>query len=431
MKHQMDERDAMLITQKGLEKVQAGKERQVFRDDELTGFGVRVESKATGGRKSFFWNQKVNGEVYFRSLGEASYVSVKDARDRAREWAGKASKWKQAGCPASENPFAKQAKKTAATNGAPLFEDLVEAYIRNHLHDPKVGINHPDKAEKELRWALGKYFKAWMSRPVDSFTVEDAIALREAAKKTPYLANRNVQVARALLAWCAAGKDGKVNVWPLLSNVASKVELFPERERERYLSPEEQVILEDALNDPRTPPDLRDFVLLALDTAARKASLIGMQWSEIDFELKQWAVPASRSKSGRGYIVDLLPRAVATLERRQRQRTTSPFVFPPISGKVLHLDKPFRRLMVRIGGSLVDLRIHDLRRSTGSTLAQSGESLEKIAKVLGQESIEATSIYARLSSASIREARESGERKRRELMNAARRRMGQKISSIR
>jgi integrase len=417
----------MNITEKLLQGMKPGEKRQQVRDEAQIGFGVRVEPKVIGGRISFFWNAKVGGQIFFRSLGQWPETAVKTARDEAGVLAGKAKAWRKAGCPSSANPFKKE--EAAATTAAPTFRQVTEAYIKFHLHDPKTEINHPDQAEKDLRWYLTKHFASWLERRVDEITIGDVVQLRDAAAKTPYVANRLIQHARAILAWCTGGKDGKVNAWELAGNSAAKVELFPEKERVRYLSPAERVTLEDALDDPRmqTPPDLKDFILLALDTAARKKSLLLMEWTEIDFDLKQWTIPASKSKSGQSYTVDLLPRAVETLERRRAMRTLHPHVFQPVSGQYLHLDKPFRKLMARIGGSVTDIRIHDLRRTAGCSMADAGASLELIASVLGQESVSATGIYARRSQAAIKETREAGDRKAKEQMETARRRMQQPI----
>jgi integrase len=410
----------MQITEKSIEKLQPRAKRWNVRDTQVTGFGLRIEPS---GRKSFFWNAKVCNEIVFRALGEWPSVTVKDARDRAKELAGLAARWKQNGCK-EENPFRKE-KQAGNATGAPLFSDLVEHYVKNHLHNPAAKINHPDKAEKNLRWTLKRYFGEWMTRPVDSITIGDVVQLRDAAKESPYSANRNVQLVRALFAYCAGGKDGKINVWELSSNVATRVELFPENERERYLTPEEQVLLEKALEDERTPRDLADFVLLSLETGARKMSLLLAEWTEIGWEEREWKIPAGHSKSGKSYVVDLSQRAIEILERRYKERTTSPLLFPPISGEYLHLDKPFTRLIKRIGGTLASdpVHIHDLRRTLGTTMSCNGASLEQIAKALGQESISATSIYARLSRASVREAKEDAQAKRREQMDAAKKRM--------
>ena len=92
----------MNLTEKSIERLQANNDRPSFRDDEFTGLGIRIEPKSSGGRKSFsglFWNAKVAGQVVFKSLGEWPTTSVRDAREKAKQWAGKASKWKEAGCP--------------------------------------------------------------------------------------------------------------------------------------------------------------------------------------------------------------------------------------------------------------------------------------------------------------------------------------------
>ncbi len=157
----------MNLTEKGIERLQPNAERQTYRDDELTGFGIRIEPAASGGRKSFFWNQKVNGEVYFRSLGEWPTVSVKAARDMAREWAGKAAKWKQDGCQEDKNPFAKPKKQARTTT--PLFKELVEAYIERHVREQAL---HPVRGEYDVRLLVKNYLESWLNVPLDKITVD-------------------------------------------------------------------------------------------------------------------------------------------------------------------------------------------------------------------------------------------------------------------
>src|SRR5690606_24292735 len=85
----------------------------------------------------------------------------------------------------------------------------------------------------------------------------------------------------------------------------------------------------------------------------------------------------------------------------------NPYIFPsPVrKGKPLvNPDKPWRRVRERAG--LTDVRIHDLRRTTGAMLASSGVSLPIIAETLGHSSTRATEIYARLASEAARAALE-------------------------
>ena len=57
-----------------------------------------------------------------------------------------------------------------------------------------------------------------------------------------------------------------------------------------------------------------EFLLL---TASRLNEVVGMQWSEIDFDNKLWIVPASRTKAAREHRVPLSDRALTlTLQIR-------------------------------------------------------------------------------------------------------------------
>src|SRR5205807_615748 len=125
----------MNLTEKSVAKLEAREKRTHYLDDEVTGFGVRVEPE---GRKSFYWYAKVNQIPRFRALGEFPSVSVREARNAAKRWAGVAAAWRQGGCDGPD-PF--ERKPRARFVSAPKFRDLVEAYIQNQVR-PEA--NHPD-----------------------------------------------------------------------------------------------------------------------------------------------------------------------------------------------------------------------------------------------------------------------------------------------
>jgi integrase len=66
---------------------------------------------------------------------------------------------------------------------------------------------------------------------------------------------------------------------------------------------------------------------LCILTAARSGEILGMRWSEIDFDKKIWTVPANRMKAGREHRVPLSPRADTILHELQKVKT-SEFVLP-------------------------------------------------------------------------------------------------------
>ncbi|HSR77255.1 MAG TPA: integrase arm-type DNA-binding domain-containing protein [Xanthobacteraceae bacterium] len=72
---------------------------------------------------------------------------------------------------------------------------------------------------------------------------------------------------------------------------------------------------------------------LTILTAARTAEVLGAQWSEIDFNLRVWAVPATRTKTGKEHRVPLAPCAIDLLQ--SLNNGNSEFVFPGNLGKSL------------------------------------------------------------------------------------------------
>jgi site-specific recombinase XerC len=61
---------------------------------------------------------------------------------------------------------------------------------------------------------------------------------------------------------------------------------------------------------------------------------------------------------------------------------------------------------IRVKAGIRDVRFHDLRRTVGSWLAESGESLHLIGKVLNHRDVSTTAIYARLNLDPVRQALE-------------------------
>jgi integrase len=406
----------MNITEKAVTRIQPGKERIHLMDEEVRGFGLRVETAAQGGRKSFFWRAKINGESVFRALGEFPSVTVGEARAAAKVWAGRAAAWKQANYE-GESPFAKKPRIEPAST--PTFAALVDGYIENHVRRTA---SRPERAEYGVRWMAKRYFEKWKDREVDSITVKDVLAVKNALGERRCMANRSVEFIRTLFNWSNASEDGKINFWKC-ENPAKDVALHKEEKRTRFLLPEELVRFNKALED-EPHRDLKDFLVLALVTGARRGDIFSARWSDIQWERKVWTVPFP--KNGESYDVQLLPAALEVLKRRRTEAAdtdTYVFVGSGRDGHLMELKKPWDGFRKR--AQIPDIRIHDLRRTHGSYLAIAGVPLLQIGHALGHRSLQSTEIYARLLDQSVRDARESGQRKMLEMMKAAERRKKQ------
>lgn len=76
-------------------------------------------------------------------------------------------------------------------------------------------------------------------------------------------------------------------------------------------------------------------------------------------------------------------------------------------GSTGHLAEPkkvWQRVRERAG--VPDVRIHDLRRTLGSSLSGQGYNLQLIGKALNHSSVSTTQVYARLDITPLREALE-------------------------
>lgn len=178
-----------------------------------------------------------------------------------------------------------------------------------------------------------------------------------------------------------------------------------------------------------------------------------MRWDELDLEEYTWRIPDT--KNGEPQLVTIPSQLIAVLEER-RINNKGPYVFSG-TGNTGHFADPkkgWKRILTRAQAlgivqalsekedwsqariqemteqalfqpdeliqqcevtlskhemtpdefSLLDLRIHDLRRTLGSWQAKHGASLAIIGKSLNHKSVQATAIYARLDIDPVRDS---------------------------
>jgi integrase len=412
----------MKLTEDSVKKLRATTKRQHIYDDASRGFGVRVEAAALGGRMNYFWRAKVDGQVFYKSLGECGITPLKQARENARRYAGQALDWKVGGYLPEQNPFRKKkpAKATAAAK-VPTFAELRDAYCLQHVREHA---NRPDLAERRVL-DLCKYLKDWNSRAIDSIGVADVLAVKNAQGQHRVTANRVVEFLRALYNWSAKSVDGKINFWPVAANPAKDVSRYKEVPRERFIRPSELGKFNEALKD-EPDRDLRDFIVISLGTGARRNNVLSMRWEDLTWESQSWHIPLA--KNGEGYDVALLDVVMKVLERRRAEIAEStPFVFPADSSTGHRVDVKKRWQVFRVRAGVPDLKIHDLRRTTGSMIAMAGQGLPAVAEALGHRSLASTKIYARFDEQKVREAREAGQKKMVSMMRQAKKRNGRKL----
>jgi len=352
---------------------------QVFvRDSELPGFALRL----TKGRKSFVLEKRIRGRMRRITIGPYGPLTVEQARKLAEAQVGAIAR--------GEDPAqVRQDRMHELT-----FGDLTEQYLLRHA--PR------KRSARDDRAMLETHLKLFRTRKLADISRNEIAQLHGKIGETaPYRANRLVALLRRMF---NLAKD-----WGLFcgENPATRILFFKEEQRDRFLQPDELPRVFAALKEEPNEY-VRAAFLSALLTGARRQEILSMQWQDLSLERAEWRIP--QTKAGRPHLLPL-PRPLVAVLRRLPRMAGCPYVFPGRNGHghLVNVDRAWDRIRTTAG--VPDVRIHDLRRTVGSWLAGSGESLPLIGKVLNHRDVTTTAIYARLNLDPVRQALERQARK--------------------
>ncbi len=247
----------------------------------------------------------------------------------------------------------------------------------------------------------------WGAQVAASAGVSEVRKWSEAlATRSPYIANRALEVLRRIYSWGIA--EGLVARSPC----AGLAPPHRERPRERVLSLEEargvwtatypRPVCDRAKHGRTKTSDMPGVRLLLL-TAARLGEVLGMRWDELQLGgAALWTVAGERRKGGEPLVLPLVPEAVAILRAFPR---SSPWVFPSPTGRgpVSSVSWGYA-IRARSG---VTCRLHDLRKTLASQMSGHGIAPHVVEAILGHRQRGIVAVYQRYAPlAAMREALE-------------------------
>ncbi len=294
------------------------------------------------------------------TIGGYPAFSLSQARERAREILKLAGQ--------GIDPVVARAEEKVAVSEEKTVSEAVALFIERHARRH----NRPSTAREVERVFKVYVLPRWTGRPLASITPADVDALVEdrVAAGHPYMANRLLAHIRKFFNWCIERR------WLTTSPAAGMKAPAKEQARDRVLSKDEVADFWsgcDALGWPFGPA----FKLL-LVTGQRRDEVCRMQWGHLDLEAALWTLPKQETKSDRQHEVPLSPLALEIIEAQPRN---SEFVFTttgstPISG--------FSKVKTRLDNlsGVTAWRLHDLRRTAASLMAEIGIAPHVIEKVL-------------------------------------------------
>ena len=368
----------MKLTKKYIDaQIFNGKTQHIIWDDEVPGFGVRLYPT---GKKSFVLSYRDNNLKSIMVIGSYSVLTLDAARKDARA--------KLVGLNEGVNPLQERQKKRQGK----LIKDLCKSFIELHVVNKKSGKDYITRIERFI-------IPAWGNLLITNIERADVSALHtKLGKQGHYQANRVYSLLSKMFNWARVnGFVPKEHINPCFG-----IEKFKEVPRERFVSHEEFPKLAAAIN-AELNQSVVSAIWLYLLTGVRKEELLTLKWTDIDMERKE--LKLTDTKNGKAHYLPLSIAAVDILNQTPRIEG-NPFV---IVGKnpgchLVNIAKPWER--IRKAAGLEDVRLHDLRRTVGSWLAQSGNSLHLIGKVLNHSNQSTTAVYARFGQDSAREALE-------------------------
>ena len=363
------------------------KRQRLYFDTELKGLGICVGAKA----KSFFVQRDINGKSVRTTIGRYGVYTVEQARDEARELLLKMSK----GFNPNKEDRADRSLTVTLRDGLELHLMSMKAKGRSA------------RTTEDYTYRMTRYLPDWLDRPLATITRTEArerhhqiatdIAAGKYATVTPkngraytkernkdsgrYQANSVFRVFRAIHNRVAREHEG------LPENPCIAVDWYREDERDAAIAEKD---LSRWYADVRgmDNPVRRDYLLLVLFTALRRASAASIKWVDVKWDDRALYIGNPKGGKDRAFHLPLSDFLIDLLKKRQGCELTqtmfpkSPYVFPAES-KSGHISEPKVKLSV-------PFTVHGLRHTFITQAYQLGIP-EPVIQVLVNHSVSARS----------------------------------------
>lgn len=382
------------LTKRFVDTVEIRDKDYVVWDDDLPGFGLRVFAS---GKRSYVIQYRAAGRSRRYAIGLHGVWTAETARKEAMAQLGKVAR--------GENPAEERQLDRNAMTVKELAEQYVEAMKAGLIMGKGGRPKRPSTIYTNIGALNGHIIPLIGQRRVQDLTkadvtkmMNDVIAGKTAAvRKTGK--KRGVSVlrgGRGTASKCV-GLTGSMLTYAISMgiiehNVAHGIRKPKDQVRDRRLSEDEYRLLgkmlREASEDPELKPTIAITRLLAL-TGCRRGEILGLKWSEVDFENS--CLRLADSKEGASTRPVGLP-VIELLEER-RKSVESEFVFPGVRGSETFGSFPNQWNRIFDGDKLPDFTAHILRHSFASTANDLGFTESTIAALVGHSSGSITSKY--------------------------------------
>lgn len=285
----------------------------------------------TGG-KLWRWKYRFDGKERLMAFGKYPDVGLAQARvlhAKARAQLAIGTD------PMAERKEAKQekrealAKKKQKVTTDPTFEDLARKWLVWWKTDksPLYAASTERQIENEVISQLGKM------RPQDIKRMDIVNAVKTTDERTHFAAQRNLQMIRRIFNWgLNNGFLDENSTNPAASIRAGDILSKTVKGHVARISLAEVPALIRKCDQYHGYPETRLAMELLSLTFLRTMELLCGRWKEIDWEQKQWIIPAERMKGRqedkKAHLVPLATQTIAALQRLHALTGTGELMFP-------------------------------------------------------------------------------------------------------
>ena len=333
------------------------------------GDGLFLQIVPTGGK---YWRLRYffTGKEKMLALGTYPKLSLSDARDRRIA----AHKCLTDGIDPSAKK--KQQKRLAVFNAANTFEAVAKEWFETNKPQWT-----PDHAERLWRRIVLHAVSEIGDRPIaDISSLELLDMIRKIEKRgTTEVSHRVLQTCGVIFRYAVLTKRAKYN--PIIDLRGAlkphKAKSYP------TITAKEIPDFLKSLEKASTSYQNKLAVRLLMLTFVRTGELRQAKWEDIDFETKEWRLPAHTTKMRDDHIVPLARQTIELLGELKTLTGSKELLFPPQlrCRHMLMSENTINQLIKRMGykGKLVG---HGFRALASTTLNEKGYSADVIERQL-------------------------------------------------
>lgn len=373
----------------------------IFRDSEIIGFAIRVNSTC----KTYIVEKKVLGKTVRSTIGLHGNLTLAQARDIARD---KLAQMSQGINPNNEKKKAIAAEKAKSdlSKSKPTLKQAFDNYLFHKTLKPR--------SVKDYTIVVDDYLKEWQDIKLDDISRSMIQAKHsELSQRSKAQANMAMRVFRAIYNYSVEHYLDE-NDKPIL-DAHNPIKTLNAKNAWNKIRRRKTYINEDQLPDwikavfqyqdrGQQLETNRDFLLTLILTGFRRDECESLPWSSID--LKYGRITSVDPKNGEPHTLPMGDFLFALMKKRHSQAKTE-WVFPSAkseSGHIVNISKVRQKINDSCG---VKFSFHDLRRTFGSIAENLDYGKYTIKRLLNHkedDDRDVTSGYVQVSDKKLREA---------------------------